>query len=338
MDELTPLDRAAYNPLWEVWTRVARVPPEERHRCGARRGQGRAAGASRSTRIITHTHVLSSGGSQAAPPPYVQCRRGYAVAVRPTSSNRLAPPPPPPQRACPTKCSNSHLPSPRPLPHRPPRLLDLLPAGSLRSLWRASLGRYTLDAGRALQLFAAASVWDDFPREPGQVRREMQGRGLVPCGRAHAAHAHAVTARQLGCERRDRKSNPCQQAGWGVTPLGAGHPARHLKHGWRATTKTPCCAPSTVALHSTPYATFAHIKAVGTGCAALEQCGCGPCMAVSAGAEDLNRWHKTIDGQPRSVGALELGLMDTVLNKGDDIRLQERRPCRARLHRLRACT
>lgn len=40
MDELTPLDRAAYNPLWEVWTRVARIPPEERHRCGARRDAG----------------------------------------------------------------------------------------------------------------------------------------------------------------------------------------------------------------------------------------------------------------------------------------------------------
>nr|ADI46821.1 MT0045f [Volvox carteri f. nagariensis] len=32
LDDLRPLDPAAYNPFYEVWTRIARIPPEERYR------------------------------------------------------------------------------------------------------------------------------------------------------------------------------------------------------------------------------------------------------------------------------------------------------------------
>ncbi|GFR43216.1 hypothetical protein Agub_g4259, partial [Astrephomene gubernaculifera] len=93
LDELRPLDSAAYNPFWEVWTRIARIPPEER-----------------------------------------------------------------------------------------PRLLEELEPGCLRSLWKASVGRYVLDEGRSRELFGGgeeeeeeeeegeegeggggASIWDDFP-------------------------------------------------------------------------------------------------------------------------------------------------------------------------------
>ncbi|KAG2493164.1 hypothetical protein HYH03_008586 [Edaphochlamys debaryana] len=86
MDELRPLDPAAYNPFAECWTRIARIPPEERY-----------------------------------------------------------------------------------------RLLPMLEPGSLRSLWKASVGRYVLAEARAATLFAEASVWDDFPRVPGQVY-EYEGR------------------------------------------------------------------------------------------------------------------------------------------------------------------
>lgn len=32
VDELRPLDRQAFNPFYEVWKRIARVPPAARHR------------------------------------------------------------------------------------------------------------------------------------------------------------------------------------------------------------------------------------------------------------------------------------------------------------------
>jgi hypothetical protein len=32
------------------------------------------------------------------------------------------------------------------------------------------MARYLLDESRSLELFAGASVWDDFPSQPGQVR------------------------------------------------------------------------------------------------------------------------------------------------------------------------
>lgn len=32
LDDLRPLDPASYNPFYEVWTRIARIPPEERYR------------------------------------------------------------------------------------------------------------------------------------------------------------------------------------------------------------------------------------------------------------------------------------------------------------------
>ncbi|PNW81491.1 hypothetical protein CHLRE_06g248750v5 [Chlamydomonas reinhardtii] len=32
MDELRPLHPSAYNPFYELWTRIAKIPPEERHR------------------------------------------------------------------------------------------------------------------------------------------------------------------------------------------------------------------------------------------------------------------------------------------------------------------
>jgi hypothetical protein len=35
LDEVRPLDNASYNPFYEVWTRIARIPPEERYRCGS---------------------------------------------------------------------------------------------------------------------------------------------------------------------------------------------------------------------------------------------------------------------------------------------------------------
>nr|BCL66212.1 hypothetical protein [Volvox reticuliferus]BCL66280.1 hypothetical protein [Volvox reticuliferus] len=80
LDELRPLDPASFNPFYEVWTRIARIPPEERY-----------------------------------------------------------------------------------------RLLEELEPGSFRSLWRASMARYVLDEARSLELFADTTVWDDFPRQPGEV-------------------------------------------------------------------------------------------------------------------------------------------------------------------------
>ncbi|GIL68934.1 hypothetical protein Vafri_22190, partial [Volvox africanus] len=80
LDELRPLDPVSFNPFYEVWTRIARIPPEERY-----------------------------------------------------------------------------------------RLLEELEPGSFRSLWRASMARYVLDEARSLELFAATSVWQDFPSRPGEV-------------------------------------------------------------------------------------------------------------------------------------------------------------------------
>nr|BBC28447.1 hypothetical protein, homolog of Volvox carteri MT0045 [Yamagishiella unicocca] len=34
LDELRPLDPAAYNPFYDVWTRIAKIPPAERHSSG----------------------------------------------------------------------------------------------------------------------------------------------------------------------------------------------------------------------------------------------------------------------------------------------------------------
>lgn len=52
------------------------------------------------------------------------------------------------------------------------RILDELEPGALYSLWKASMGQYVLDDTRKAQCFESYIIWDDFPTQPGQVRRD----------------------------------------------------------------------------------------------------------------------------------------------------------------------
>jgi hypothetical protein len=57
------------------------------------------------------------------------------------------------------------------------RVLRELEPGALRSLWKASLGRYVLGEAEQAALFADYNITCDFPTEPGEVRGAGGGGG-----------------------------------------------------------------------------------------------------------------------------------------------------------------
>jgi hypothetical protein len=83
----------------------------------------------------------------------------------------------------------------------PARLLGELEPGSLRSLWKASVGRYLLDPPSAAALMGGASLWDDLPTAPGQVRAGKPQGAQRPCAAASPALPDAVPLRRWSVSR-----------------------------------------------------------------------------------------------------------------------------------------
>ncbi len=75
------------------------------------------------------------------------------------------------------------------------RVLRELEPGALRSLWRASLGRYVLGEGEQAALFADYNVTCDLPTEPGEVRWGGPERGAGGPAAAGAACVQVLGSR-----------------------------------------------------------------------------------------------------------------------------------------------